>query len=72
MLQTLLSLRDFIDDDHKKQFAHLPYQLENCMFLSEFKECKDKVYRKVLHIFDSKLIYVGTIEEPHWIPSRDK
>ncbi len=70
MLQNLLSLRDFIQDDHKKQFASLPYQLENCMLLQEFKECEDGVMRNVLHIFDSKLTYIGSIEKPHFIPSK--
>ena len=70
MMRALLSLRDFIQDDHKKQFAFLPYQLENCMLLQEFRVCADGVSRTVLHIFDSKLTYIGTIEQPDYIPDK--
>lgn len=70
MLTVLKSLRDFIREDPKKQFAFLPYQLENCLLLQEFVECQDGVSRTVLHIFDSKLTYIGTIEQPDFIPDK--
>lgn len=70
MIQTIKTFRDFIQDDHKAQFAFLPLQLENCMLLQSFeKDEKTDISRVVLHVFDSKTHYLGTIENPHYIPN---
>lgn len=69
MLQELLTFRDFIKDDHKKQFAFMPLQIENCMLLQEYVVDEQGVSRNVLHVFDSHTTYLGTIEKPHFIPN---
>ena len=71
MLQEIKSFRDFIQDDHKKQFAFLPLQIESCLLLKSFERNEETgVSRIVLHVFDSHTSYIGTIEEPHFIPDK--
>ena len=69
MLQTIMTFRDFIKDNHKEQFAFLPLQLENCMLLKSFEQDEKGVSRTVLHVFDSQTHFIGTIENPHFIPN---
>lgn len=75
MLQEIKTFRDFLTNDPKKQFAFLPLQIENCMLLKAIEVGEEGtpeagVSRIVLHIFDSKTNYVGTIENPHSIPDK--
>lgn len=71
MFQTILTFRDFIKEDHKKQFAFLPLQLETCMLMKVVEEDEKGVSHIVLHIFDSKTHYIGTVKDPHWIPGKE-
>ncbi len=70
MLQVLKTFRDFIKDDHKSQFAFMPMQLENCILLQSLEKDKEGVSRIVLHVFDSKTTYLGTIENPNYVPNK--
>lgn len=70
MLQEIKTFRNFIKDDHKKQFAFMPMQVESCILLKAYEEDEKGVHRVVLHIFDSKTNYLGTIENPHYIPDK--
>lgn len=70
MLQTIKTFRDFIQDDHEKQFSMFPLQLETCMLLKSFEADEKGRYRTVLHVFDSSTNLIGTIENPHYIPLR--
>lgn len=70
MLQTIQTFRDFIEDDHEKQFAFMPLQLETCMLLKSFEEDENGVYGDVLYVFDSGTHLIGVIKNPHYIPQR--
>jgi hypothetical protein len=69
MLQTILTFRDFVKDP-QEQFKMLPLQLEQCLLFKEWKKGEDGIMHTVLHVFDHSTYYIGTIEDPHWIPEK--
>lgn len=71
MLQEIKTFRDFIEDDHSKQFAFMPLRLESCMLLKGLYKDEKGISKVVLHVFDSHTNFIGTIENPHSIPNRD-
>lgn len=71
MFQEIKTFRDFIEDDHSKQFALMPLQMETCMLLKAVEKDDTGLSRIVLRIFDSETHYIGTIERPHFIPNKN-
>lgn len=70
MMQQIKTFRDFLTTDPSKQFAFLPLQLETCMLLKSCEVDSEGITRIILHVFDSQTHYIGTIEQPHYIPSK--
>lgn len=69
MLQEIKTLRDFLKNPDE-QLKFLPLQIESCLLFKDYVKGEDGVSRLVLHVFDSTTAYIGTIENPHYIPKR--
>ena len=67
MIQTKLSLRDFLDEEQLKWLSG-NLRVKNCILLVQNKEDKKKIMRQVVQVFDEKGNFVGSIENPQFIP----
>jgi len=69
MIQTKLSLRDFLDEE---QLRWLPSNLMvvNCILLIQNKEDEKKIMRQVVQVFDERGDWLGEIKEPQFIPQK--
>ena len=67
MIQTKLSLRDFLDEE---QLRWLPSNLRvvNCILLVQNKEDEKKIMRQVVQVFDNQGTWIGEIKEPRFLP----
>lgn len=68
MMRMLKNLRDFLDEEALK---FLPGNLITGQFIILRENIKNKegLHQQVLHVFDQGGTWVGTIENPDWIPS---
>lgn len=68
MVRELRSLRDFLDDE---QLKWLPgnFQLQTCVLLVQ-NVITSGTARRVVQVFSDTGTWIGTIENPDWIPSK--
>lgn len=75
MMQVLKTIRDFMKEDTLKNLVG-NLHVHNCILIEESKmdtKIEDgqtvmSNFKRVLHVFESSGVYVGTIEHPHYIP----
>lgn len=70
MIRELRTLRDFLTEENLKW---LPGNLLTGQFilLKENIREEGKPYRQVIHLFDQGGTWIGTIEHPDWIPTKN-
>jgi len=68
MLQTLLTIRDFLDEEQMKWLLG-NLKVKNCILLVRNKKnVEGRIFTQELLIFDEEGIWLGTIEKPQYIP----
>lgn len=66
-MHVLQNIRDFIDPD-KMKFKVDSLQSRNVMTIHRMEPDAKGTHRMVMHIFTSTGTYIGTIENPVYIP----
>ncbi len=69
MLQTILSLRDFLKDP-QEDLKMLPLQIETCLLFKKWEKDEEGILKLHLYVFDSGTNLIGVINEPHYIPNK--
>lgn len=70
MMRVLKHLRDFMTEEELK---FLPGRLkaENCMLLTQHTKDEQGMHKTILQVFTADGTWIGEIEHPDYIPSKD-